>query len=186
MKLDRDTLIAELENMIKEGLDFVDSIKLKDLSQLNKKPDQNSWSILECLEHLNLYGDFYIPEISKQLNKNKSSSNPDFKTGVMGHKFTQMMLPKPGMKTMKTFKDKNPSLVYKSQLGLDVLDRFVKQQEAFLKILEKSKKIDLKKTKTAISISKIMKLRLGDTLRFVIYHQVRHIEQAKRAMAKTS
>ncbi|RXM56703.1 hypothetical protein BOQ60_25350, partial [Chryseobacterium sp. CH1] len=30
--------------------------------------------------------------------------------------------------------------------------------------------IDLEKTKTSISISKLIKLKLGDTFRFVIYH----------------
>jgi len=41
-------------------------------------------------------------------------------------------------------------------------------------------KVDIGKTKTAISISKWIKLKLGDTLRVVIYHNQRHMAQAKR------
>jgi hypothetical protein len=47
-------------------------------------------------------------------------------------------------------------------------------------LLDKAKNVSLGKTKTGISISKLIKLKLGDTFRFVIYHNIRHIEQAKR------
>ena len=42
------------------------------------------------------------------------------------------------------------------------------------------------KTKTAISISKLIKLRLGDTFRVLIYHNERHIKQAERAIKEAS
>ena len=38
------------------------------------------------------------------------------------------------------------------------------------------------KTKTAISISKLMKLRLGDTFRFVTAHNERHLLQAENVL----
>src|SRR5690606_41809639 len=47
-----------------------------------------------------------------------------------------------------------------------------------LQLLEASKRVDLTQVKTSISISKWIKLRLGDTLRVVIYHNRRHIVQA--------
>jgi hypothetical protein len=43
----------------------------------------------------------------------------------------------------------------------------------------KAQKVDLTKVKTAISLSKFIKLRLGDTLRFLVYHNERHILQAQ-------
>ena len=80
---------------------------------------------------------------------------------------------------MKTFNDKNP---IGSKLDKLTIERFILQQKEMLNLLEKSKKIDLNKTKTAISISKFIKLKIGDTLRVVIYHNERHLVQANKVL----
>jgi hypothetical protein len=68
-----------------------------------------------------------------------------------------------------------------SQLNKSVLTTFLKQQQELLRLLEQAKTVDLTRTKTSISISSWIKLRLGDTFRVVIYHNQRHMEQAERA-----
>lgn len=40
--------------------------------------------------------------------------------------------------------------------------------------------MDLTKTKASISLTRLIKLRLGDTLRFFTYHIERHVLQAER------
>ncbi len=55
-----------------------------------------------------------------------------------------------------------------------------------LDVLDMSKKVNLTKTKTGISISKWLKLRLGDTFRVVIYHNQRHILQAKKVLKEVN
>lgn len=65
---------------------------------------------------------------------------------------------------MKTLKENNP---LGSHLDKSVIDRFIDQQKDSLKLIDKSKNVNLSKTKTAISISKLIKLRLGDTFRFI-------------------
>lgn len=89
------------------------------------------------------------------------------------------MLPKEKLNKMKTFKDKNP---IGSGLDKRTIERFINQQEQLLNLLDKSKEIDLNKIKTAISISKWIKLKLGDTFRVVIYHNDRHIVQANKIL----
>jgi hypothetical protein len=54
-----------------------------------------------------------------------------------------------------------------------------KQQRQILTLLETEKKVDLRKIKIRTTLP-ILKFRLGDTLRFVIYHVNRHLVQAKR------
>ena len=41
-----------------------------------------------------------------------------------------------------------------------------------------SEKVNIRKVKIPISISKIIRLRLGDALLFVVYHNERHVQQA--------
>lgn len=170
-------LIQELIEMTNKNIFEVEKYKNLNLDQLNSKPTDTSWSILECLEHLNLYGDFYIPEINTRISNSKLPSSDLFKTGLLGNYFAKSMLPKEKLNTMKTFKNMNP---LGSDLDKSIIDRFLNQQQDLLEILKKVESKNLNKIKTSISISKLIKLKLGDTLRVVIYHNKRHIVQANK------
>lgn len=171
------TLITDLINRTKSNIERVENLRGLTLEQLNYRKKRDSWSILECIEHLNLYGDFYLPEIEKQIKKSRHKTSEEFKSGFLGDYFAKSMLPKENLNKMKTFKDKNP---IGSSLHLDTLNRFLSQQNQLIKLLEQAKKVNLNKTKTAISITKLIKLKLGDTFRIVIYHNQRHILQAEK------
>ncbi|MBN7813409.1 DinB family protein [Algoriphagus sp. H41] len=152
------------------------------LEQLRHKDHAESWSVLECIEHLNRYGDFYIPEIRRRLERSPYPKSEDFQSGLLGGYFASMMLPKERLNKMKTFRSMNP---LNSDLDVRVLDRFIRQQKEILELLEKSKYTDLVKVKTSISISKWIRLRLGDTFKVVVYHNLRHIRQAKNNLTET-
>ena len=77
---------------------------------------------------------------------------------------------------MKTPKDKNP---LNTKLSVTVVDRLLKQLEKLKILLSQSTTVNLTNLKTAISLTKLIKLRLGDTLRFFVYHIERHILQAQ-------
>lgn len=174
-----DDLIERTQLHIKQAERF----KYSTIEELNFKVSSETWSVLECLEHLNLYGDFYIPEISKQIESSKTVPRETFKPGFLGNYFAKTMLPKNPIRKMKTFKDKNPA---GSKLDMSTIDRFLSQQNQIIDLLEKAKLIDLSKTKTAISISKVIKLKLGDTFRVVVYHNLRHIAQANKILDSKS
>ncbi|MCE4063667.1 DinB family protein [Chryseobacterium gleum] len=181
MKISTSELLDELKNRTKEHLEFAAMLSLKPEDDLNFRISEDSWSTLECLEHLNRYGDFYIPEINRRVSSAGRSSQPYFKPGILGNYFAKSMLPKEKLNTMKTLKAMNP---IHSSLDKSVVNTFIKQQEMMLELLEEAQHVDLEKIKTGISISKLIKLKLGDTFRFVIYHNSRHIEQIKRILTK--
>ena len=81
------------------------------------------------------------------------------------------------MTKMKTPKDKNPSNM---NLTETTISRFIQQQEQLVKLLQSCRTMDLTRTKCAISLTGLIKLRLGDTLRFFTYHIERHVLQAER------
>lgn len=179
MKVATEEWISELIEMTRVHLNEAERFSQEELSKLNWKASEKSWSVLECLEHLNLYGDFYIPELTERIERSKTEAELSFNPGLLGNYFAQGMIPKEGMKTMNTFKSKNP---IGSQLDHNTISRFIDQQKTMLSILDSSRGVSLGKTKTSISISTILKLKLGDTLRFVVYHNWRHMEQAKRCL----
>ncbi len=179
MKIRTDVLIKKLKEETQEHIDKAAEWKTFALKTLNSSPNQQQWSALQCIEHLNLYSNYYNPEIQKAMEAQLTNTSDTFKSGVLGNYFVKMMLPKEKMKKMKTFKDKNPA---GKSLDLAVLDRFIAHQTMFLDLLQMAENKDLTKTKTGISISKRMKLRLGDTFRFIVAHNERHIQQAERAL----
>lgn len=170
-------LLSELRDYIHKHIDFAERIKSESDEKLNFRPSDNAWSSLECIEHLNRYGNFYIPEINKKIAESNFPNQLNFSPGFLGNYFANSMLPKKKINTMKTLKSMNP---IHSTINRDVIDEFIRQQKCFLQILEKAELLDLNRIKTSISISKLIKLKLGDTLRFNIYHNERHIQQIIR------
>jgi hypothetical protein len=182
MKIPSEALLVDLIARTKQLILEAELLKEKSEEDLNVKENSTSWSVLECLEHLNLYGKFYLPEIAKRISENRGKKESVFKSGWLGNYFANSMLPKATLNKMKTFQNMNP---INSQLDKKVIDEFLSQQEQMLLLLDQARKISLNKTKTAISISKLIKLKLGDTFRIVIYHNQRHLIQAKRVLELT-
>src|SRR5690606_27890180 len=101
-------LINELKDLTKEHLTFAEELLLKSDEELNKRLSDNSWSVLECLQHLNLYGDFYLPEIKNRIESSFTKTEKIFKSGWIGNYFAHSMLPKEKLNKMNTFKAMNP------------------------------------------------------------------------------
>lgn len=167
-------LIDGLINQTEQIISQVEALKNQDLNSLTWKQNPTSWSILECLEHLNLYGHFYLPQINQKINQSKTQHQVDFKSGMLGNYFAQSMLPKEKLNKMKTFKDKNP---INSALDITVIDTFLKQQHMLIDLLNRSKKVNLNKVKIATTLSRFIKLKLGDMFAFLINHNIRHFKQ---------
>lgn len=175
--MDKLVLQQELLQLLDKIEVEINNFKKKDISELNWKPTQEKWSVLECVEHLNRYGKFYLPEIQKVLKKEKVSSDKEFKPGFLGDYFAKSMKIGTTMKPMKTFKNMNP---INSQLNKSVLETALVQCLQLKELLVESEKVNWTKTKTSITLTRFIRLRLGDTFRFLVYHLERHIVQAKK------
>ena len=67
MQISTDLLYRELSDITERLIRAAKGLRHLTPAQLNQKKSPESWSILECLEHLNLYGDFYLPAIEGAL-----------------------------------------------------------------------------------------------------------------------
>ncbi|UOX32670.1 DinB family protein [Flavobacterium sediminilitoris] len=170
-------LIESLLEQTRQIINQTEKLKNYDLQTLTWKENENSWSILECLEHLNLYGDFYLPQIENKIKNSTTKTEFEFKSGILGNYFAKSMLPKEKLNKMKTFKDKNP---LNANLDKTVIDQFIKQQIKLLDLLNQSRNVSLNKVKIQTSISSLIKLKLGDTFQFFVNHIIRHLNQIER------
>ncbi len=182
MQIKSEQLINDLLLQTDDIINRIQQLQKLTTEEQNHKSSPAAWSILECLEHLNLYGDYYLPEMERQIAKKVAPASHVFTSGLIGNYFANLMLVKDGkIQKMKSPKNKVPA---KSDLNAATIDRCLQQQERLKTILIRARQVNLAKTKTAISISKLVKLRLGDTFRFYVYHIERHVQQAERCVSK--
>lgn len=157
------TAIREFQNM--------------DESQLLAPAPDGGWSIAQCLDHLNGYGNFYYPLIEKGLVSSKDKSD-EYKATWLGNYFTKMLDPETGKRKMKAFKKHIPS---RNLNGHEVVAEFIRQEEHFLQLIRMSRERNLNKISIPTSLISFIRMNLGDTLRFLVAHNERHIRQAARA-----
>lgn len=180
-KVKTENLINNLEVRVeKHLLTAIETYQNLEEDMLLKPGPDGGWSVAQCLDHLNGYGDFYLPEIKKGLAK-VLSSKEDFKSSWLGGYFTKMMEPETGKKKMKAFKNHIP---HRELNSYAVVAEFIQQQEELLNLLSQARKSDLNRIKIPISISKWVKLKLGDVFQFLIAHNERHLQQANRVLKK--
>ncbi len=174
-------LLAITEANIKTAKEVFQPLSI---AALQRKPAPDKWSVVECLEHLNAYGRFYLPAIQKAMEKGAKRNFPiseTYDSGWFGEYFANLMRlnaqgqPPSKMPAMKAY---NPSTY--SFNAENVLNEFLAQQLFLKQLLFNAQSASLGKIRVPISITRFLKLKLGDTFRFVVYHNERHVEQALR------
>lgn len=185
MSMQSKTLLADMTARTNTIIQTVEA-KFVPLTveQLNKKPSAESWSILECLAHLNNYGDYYLVQIEDKMKASNHVKSSTFTSGWLGNYFANTMIVKEGkIKKMSSPKEMNPAIgATTSTLDKTVIREFLDQQKRLLKLLEAAQNSNLTKIKIPITLTTLLKIRLGDTFRFVIFHNERHVLQAGKVV----
>lgn len=153
-------------------------------AQLNTPPANGGWSVAQCLEHLNSYGHFYLPAVRKVLQAVKipvGSAGGTYRSGWLGTYFIHMMKPE-NPKKFKAFKGHIPAPKLD---GAAVVAEFVEQQEQWLGLMAEITSAAQLNARVPISISPLIRLKLGDVLGFMVAHNARHIQQADRVLTGT-
>ncbi|RNI23500.1 DinB family protein [Rufibacter latericius] len=149
----------------------------QDPAMLNVKPHATGWSILECLEHLNRYSRFYLPHVERALAATATPLAPQpVRYSWMGKKSIDLVNPA-NAKKHKTLKHMNP---HNSQLTAAVLEEFLQHQSKLMQFLENAAKADLNQKAIPVEFFRLLKMRLGEALEFLLLHQQRHLQQALR------
>ena len=153
-------------------------------AQLNKQPAPNKWSAAQCAVHLNVYADFYLPNIQKAIQKGESEAQKateDYKSGWLGEYFVGIMAVEANGKPKKMMpapKNARPTAQIYTKT---VIETLLAHQKQTLQLLLAAKNINLARLRVKTSISSLISMQLGDTFRFNIAHSTRHLLQALRA-----
>ncbi|WP_167855298.1 DinB family protein [Hymenobacter wooponensis] len=146
---------------------------------LNHKQSPESWSVLECLEHLNRYGRYYLPALQRALGHPEAASKPEEEVGFswLGRKSYELVRPE-NRKAQKTLSRMNPA---RSHLTPAVLQEFEAQLAAWSSLLPLAAQANLNRKAVPVEFFRLLKLRVGEALLFVVAHMQRHVQQAQRA-----
>jgi uncharacterized damage-inducible protein DinB len=181
-KFKSDDLLNELKEDVQRLIAAAEHIKQTDKVKLAYPLEEGKWTIVQILEHVNAYGRHYLPAIDTAIAEKKVEKDAWFNSGKLGEYFTKSMKPtnvyeiKNKMKTMKKYS-------FPNSLNVDtVMNEFLEQKQKLLQLLEAAKGSNLNTIHIPITISKMIKLRLGDIFRFLIAHEQRHMVQARNTL----
>ena len=155
---------------------------------LARVPDSSpggAWSAAQCLEHLNIYGQYYLPAIEKAIQRAKQKNSQPvsyFRSGWLGDYFAKLMRPKPDGQLRSKMKAPKNAVPSANPDPRAMLAEFIDQQETMLRLLSEAAAVDLNKVRIPISIAPWLRLKLGDTFLFLTAHTERHLLQAGRAI----
>jgi hypothetical protein len=138
----------------------------------------DKWSVLQCLEHLNRYSVYYLKVIDDKLGEAKEKSTEEVKYSWFGKMSIKSMHPD-NRKKSKTLGRLNPAA---SGVNRQALEDFISHQKNLIGIMEKSEKYSLNSIRIPADVFKLLKLRLGECLEFLIIHQQRHILQIRELL----
>lgn len=183
-------LLRQLQRLTSRIVEIVDrDFSTLDKQHLNWKPKEDRWSIAQCVEHTNLFLEYYLLPIEKvvaeQLQKNLNST-PTYKVSRYGKyaikmvKITKQNKLKIKLDSRKFFQPTTPP-VSKEKFE-EQLQYFINLQSRLLDLIEKSKQLPLGKTRIPFNFWGFYKMKLGDLLQILVYHTERHLIQAQRVL----
>lgn len=177
-----NALLENLQADIRRLITTAGELNQQSISLLEEQPAPDRWSIAHVLEHLNIYCRYYLPTIESKLHLHQTQPRPHFNPGWLGDYFTKLMLPGQDNTIARKMKAPKNAIPATHPDAQEMLEEFIKHQHQLLLILQVAATADLQKIRIPISISRIIRLKLGDVLRFVIAHQQRHFVQIQHIL----
>ena len=175
-------LIAELldrTELVKAGTQPF--LRLTD-EQLTFKPGPDTWSIVQIFGHLNISHAICIRNILSRMTKAPEVEGLEFHSGWLGDLIYEKMMPR---QDGSVFRIKSPRTLHAGEGYEDVrevLQEFLHQCDALDDILRHALTKDMERIRIPFSVVRLIKLRLGDHLRYLVAHSERHLLQAHRVM----
>lgn len=149
--------------------------------EIHWKPNADTWSIAQNLEHLILINESFFPMINRLRNKDYKKpfiAKLGFLVKFFGKAILKSVQPNSSKKT-KTFSIWKPS---EENASKDILARFIEHQEKLKqKILDSE---DLLKQNAVISSPANPKIvyKLDAAFKIILAHEERHFQQAKKLL----
>jgi uncharacterized damage-inducible protein DinB len=180
-------LLQDCKQIVQQSLEQIQDWERFSKETLQLRPAAKAWSVAEVLEHVNSYHNHYIPAMQKGMAASSKAPAATFSGSWLGNYFTKLMSPQAnGLPATKMPSPSPHNFLGKALDPQQVLSEYRQHQHALLSLLDQAAKANLESIKIPTTLSKWVKLSLGDTLRFLLAHQRRHAFQVERTLSSVS
>ncbi len=148
--------------------------------QLNWHPTEDSWSILDCLEHLNVGVTKTLPAFDRSIaegrGKGQFSGGP-FRYGWFARMVAKSMEPPP------KWRMRSPKLIRvapaSTRRSTDVLPEFARVRDQLGERVRQADGLDLAHVRLISPVNRLLRVPLGTYFNFILAHERRHLWQAR-------
>lgn len=150
--------------------------------ELTRSPADGGWSAAECLDHLVVTDRLYLERIEEALARcgpSREEGDP-LRGGWIGRRIVRFMGPDPrfGTSSPSTFRPRSDD----GGVRAGILDEFEAVQERLADTVVAARGLDLEHTRVGSPAFPLLRLKLSDALRFLAFHDRRHLHQVMRTV----
>lgn len=145
--------------------------------QLNWQALPDTWSIGQCLEHLCLANETYLPAIAPALDSKPSGSVEEIKSGMLSRWFIRNYI-EPSPQTRRAPAPKK--IVPGARVKPSVLDRFLSSNQAARELIRRASAYDVNRIRFKNPYVPGIRFTVGTGLQIICSHERRHLMQAER------
>ncbi len=153
--------------------------------QFNWKPSPESWSVGECLDHLNRVASEYVRALTAAIQKADRGASGPFRYGWVSRKFVASL--SPGSRSLKTATAMKPADSGGDRSRLhkhETLDEFIRLTDGLVQIVYDADSVDLARTKMRSPFLWLLRLPVGAFIEALGHHAHRHLDQAERVVGE--
>lgn len=173
--------LAEIREEIESGSKRVEQMRSSlSTEKWQTKPGQDSWSAIECIEHINVTNRATLARVAEGLAGlgNMPKHRGPYHLDLFGWLLVKSLGSRSRLSRSKT----NASFVPRNELDVEsVLAEFFRLQTELLATLTRAVGVPLDAHKMQSVFETRIKYNLYSALRIVAVHETRHIDQAERA-----
>jgi hypothetical protein len=145
--------------------------------QLNWKPAIGVWSVGQCLQHLYVANEVYLPAIANALDNRPPSAVQDVTPGWFGRWFIRTYI-EPSSRGRRARAPGRIAPV--QQIDPSVLELFLRSNDAARDLVRRAAAHDVNRIRFRNPFIPLLRFTVGTGLEIVWRHQRRHLLQAER------
>jgi len=145
--------------------------------RLNWQPMAGSWSVGQCLEHLCIMNETYMPAISAALEAKPNSPVEQITPGWFGGWFLRNFVePSPNGRRASAPSKIRPG----AKVDLSVIDRFLADNKSCRELIVRARAKDVNRIRFWNPFVPGLRFTVGTGLEIIVSHEQRHLLQAER------
>ena len=146
-------------------------------TQLNWRPREDTWSVGQCLHHLYVTNQVYLPPIEKALRGRRGKPVQEITPGWLGRWFIDNVIePSP-----QSRKRRAPGKIVPAQrVEASILDDFLRSNVTVRDLVRKASAYDVNRIRFQNPFVPVIFFTVGTGLEVVSRHERRHLLQAER------